>query len=138
MKYLLDTNIVIGLSKGRAEARTRLAGLPVQALLLSPVVLCELEFGIAKSQRPEANRAALTLLLANLPVADFNAEVAVHYGCIRATLEAAGQPIGPNDLLIAAHALALGTVLVTDNIGEFSRVPGLKIENWLGRDAPSP
>lgn len=131
MKYLLDTNIVIGLSKGRPEVRARLANLAAQALLLSPVVLCELEFGIAKSQRQEANRAALAQLLANLPVADFNAEVAVHYGRIRATLEAAGKPIGPNDLLIAAHALSLGATLVTDNLREFSRVPGLAVENWL-------
>lgn len=132
MKYLLDTNIVIGLSKGRPEARSRLAQLPAQALLLSPIVLCELEFGIAKSQRPEANRAALALLIANLPVVDFNSEVAVHYGRIRAQLEAAGQPIGPNDLLIAAHALSIGATLVTDNVREFSRVPGLVVENWLG------
>ena len=131
MKYLLDTNIVIGLSKGRAEVRSRLAQIPAQALLLSPVVLCELEFGIAKSQRPEANRAALALLLANLPVADFTAAVATHYGRIRATLEATGKPIGPNDLLIAAQALSLGATLVTDNIREFTRVPGLSVENWL-------
>ncbi len=131
MKYLLDTNIVIGLSKGRAEARARLAYVPAQAVLLSPVVLCELEFGIAKSQRPEANRAALALLLANLQVVDFNAGVAVHYGRIRAVLEAAGTPIGPNDLLIAAHALSLGATLVTDNLREFARVPGLAVENWL-------
>lgn len=131
MKYLLDTNIVIALSKGRPEARARLAQLPAQALLLSPVVLCELEFGIAKSQRPEANRAALALLVAHLPVPDFNAEAALHYGRIRAALEAAGLPIGPNDLLIAAHALALGAVLVTDNVREFARVPGLVVENWL-------
>ena len=131
MNYLLDTNIVIGLSKGRAEARVRLANVPAQAVLLSPVVLCELEFGIAKSQRPEANRAAFALLLANLQVVDFNARVAVHYGRIRAVLEAAGTPIGPNDLLIAAHALSLGATLVTDNLREFARVPGLAVENWL-------
>ncbi|WP_371325115.1 type II toxin-antitoxin system VapC family toxin [Dechloromonas sp. ZY10] len=131
MKYLLDTHIVIALSKGRPEARARLAQLPAQALLLSPVVLCELEFGIAKSQRPEVNRAALSLLVAHLPVPDLNAEVAVHYGRIRAALEAMGQPIGPNDLLIAAQALTLGAVLVTDNVREFSRVPGLLVENWL-------
>lgn len=131
MRYLLDTNIVIGLSKGRDAVRARLAALPVHALVLSPVVLCELEFGIAKSQRPEANRKALATLLHNLPVADFTAEVAGHYGRVRAALEAAGQPIGPNDLLIAAHALSLGATLVTDNVREFSRVPGLRVENWL-------
>lgn len=131
MKYLLDTNIVIALSKGKPEARARLAGLPAQVLLLSPVVLCELKFGIAKSRRPDANRRVLALLLENLPVVDFNAGVAVHYGRIRAALEAAGQPIGPNDLLIAAHTLSLGATLVTDNLREFSRVPGLAVENWL-------
>ena len=131
MKYLLDTNVVIGLSKGHAEVRTRLATVPAQALMLSPVVLCELEFGIAKSQRPEANRAALALLLANLPVVDFAADVAIHYGRIRALLEAASQPIGPNDLLIAAQAVSLGATMVTDNVREFSRVPGLVVENWL-------
>ena len=131
MKYLLDTNIIIGLSKGRPPVRERLAQIPANDLLLSPVVLCELEFGIAKSQRPEANRAALNQLLASLPVVDLQAEVAVHYGRIRAQLEAAGQPIGPNDLLIAAHALSLGATMVTDNEREFSRVSGLAIENWL-------
>ena len=99
--------------------------------MVCPLLLHELEFGIAKSQRPEANRAALALLLANLQVVDFNAGVAVHYGRIRAVLEAAGTPIGPNDLLIAAHALSLGATLVTDNLREFARVPGLAVENWL-------
>lgn len=131
MKFLLDTNVVIGLSKGAPAIREKLASIPARALVLSPIVLSELAYGIAKSARPQANQAVLDNLLAGLPVSAVDADIAGHYGRIRVALEQAGQIIGPNDLLIAAHALSLGAVVVTDNVREFARVPGLSVENWL-------
>jgi tRNA(fMet)-specific endonuclease VapC len=81
--------------------------------------------------RQAHNRHVFDLLLAGFQVVTFDVSAARHYGPIRAQLERQGRIIGPHDLLIASHALALEAVLVTDNTGEFSRVPGLVIENWL-------
>lgn len=130
-RYLLDTNILIALGKRRPAAEQRLAILPAGAILLSSVVVAEIEYGIAKSARPEHNRQFYDVLLRGFEVIDFDAAAAKHYGLLRLDLERRGQIIGPNDLLIAAQALASGAVLVTDNVGEFSRVGGLVVENWL-------
>ena len=94
-------------------------------------MLGELEWGVAQSRRFEENRAALSALLAAVQVVDLDAEVARRYGRLRAHLRSIGQPIGPNDLWIAAHALALDVPLVTHNLSEFRRVPGLSAESWL-------
>lgn len=131
MRYLLDTNIVIAAMKGHATVRMRLENTPLSALILSPVVLGELEFGAEKSAHSERNRARLSELAERLPLASLDAETSRCYGRIRATLEKRGTPIGANDTWIAAQALALNAVIVTDNVGEFSRVPGLTLENWL-------
>ncbi len=131
MRYLLDTNLLIALSKERAGLADRLACHAASAILISSVVVAEIEYGIAKSVRQEHNRHVFDILLAGFHVAPFDAAAARHYGPIRAQFERQGRIIGPHDLLIAAHALALGAVVVTDNTGEFSRVPGLVIENWL-------
>lgn len=131
MHYLLDTNILIAVSKKRAGLAERLQGYPLDAILLSSVVLAELEYGIAKSVNRERNRLVYDLLVRDLRVVAFNSEAARHYGQIRASLERVGQLIGPYDLLIAAQARALGAVLVTDNVREFSRVEGIEVENWL-------
>ncbi len=131
MRYLLDTNLLIALSKERAGLADRLACHAASAILISSVVVAEIEYGIAKSVRQEHNRHVFDILLAGFHVAPFDAAAARHYGPIRAQLERQGRIIGPHDLLIAAHALALDAVVVTDNTGEFSRVPGLAIENWL-------
>ncbi len=131
MRYLLDTNILIAAMKGHTELKERLALTPLDDLVFSSVVLGELEFGAEKSAQPERNRARLAELTARLPVASVGAEASRCYGIVRASLEKQGTPIGANDLWIAAHALALGAVLVTDNTREFARVPGLRLENWL-------
>ena len=90
----------------------------------------ELRYGADRSRRPAANHAALDRLFAGLTTFDFDFEAARAYGRVRATLEAAGGPIGPNDMLIAAHALALGLALVTDNEREMSRFDDLIVVNW--------
>lgn len=142
MRYLLDTNIMIAAMKGDAAVVARLENTPLESLVLSPVVLGELEFGAEKSAHSERNRARLAELAERLPLAVVDAETSRRYGRIRAQLEQAGTPIGANDTWIAAQALALDATLVTDNIREFSRVPGLAVENWLerrpGREATKP
>lgn len=131
MRYLLDTNIIIAAMKGHAAVRQRLETTPLSALLLSPVVLGELEFGAEKSAQPERNRARLAELTERLPLAALDAETSQCYGRIRAALEKQGTTIGANDMWIAAQALALGAVMVTDNSREFGRVEGLVVENWV-------
>lgn len=131
MRYLLDTNILVAMSKERPGMSDRLAGYPAASVLLSSVVVAEIEYGIAKSARQEHNRRVFDCILQGFQIAAFDAAAARLYGPIRAELERQGRLIGPYDLMIAAHALALDAVLVTDNVGEFSRVEGLVMENWL-------
>jgi tRNA(fMet)-specific endonuclease VapC len=131
MRYLLDTNILIAAMKGHEAVRKRLESTPVSELVLSPVVLGELELGVAKSQHKAKNAARLAHVAANLPLVVLDADVSRHYGAIRAELEMRGTPIGANDCWIAAQARALGATIVTDNVGEFMRVPELAVENWL-------
>jgi tRNA(fMet)-specific endonuclease VapC len=109
----------------------RLERTPVSSLILSPVVLGELEVGAEKSAFPEKNRTRLSRLVDVIPFGALDADTSVHYGRIRADLERKGTPIGANDLWIAAQAMALGAALVTDNTREFARVEGLVMENWL-------
>lgn len=131
MRYLLDTNILIAAMKGLPAVRAHLETTPLSQLVLSPVVLGELELGVAKSRQQEKNAARLASVASRLPLISLDAETSRHYGDIRAALESRGTPIGANDYWIAAQARALGAVMVTDNVGEFSRVPGLTVENWL-------
>lgn len=131
MILLLDTNICIHLIRGRSPGvLRRFEGYAVGEIGVSSVTAAELYFGVEKSRRPEENRRALEQFLLPLEVAAFDGGAAVAYGYVRADLEAKGTPIGPLDTLIAAHAVALGSTLVTSNVGEFSRVPGLKVEDW--------
>ena len=131
MKWLLDTNVCIAVIRRRPEsALRRLRGKQVGQVGLSTITLAELEFGAAKSQQPAKARAALREFLLPLEVVTFDAAAADAYGTVRAAMEKKGRPIGPLDTLIAAHALALGTVLVTSNTREFRRVPGLSVEDW--------
>jgi len=130
----LDTNVVIAAINRRSPGVRRglesaiVAGVTVG---LPTIVLFELWYGVRKSARPEANAAALSafLTLAVTPW-PFEPEDAEHAGVIRATLERAGTPIGPYDILIAAQARRRGATLVTANVGEFARVHGLITENW--------
>lgn len=129
MRYLIDTNTFIAAMKGVAAVRDKLEHTPLSDLVLSPVVLGELELGIEK------NAARLAGVVARIELLPLDATVSRHYATIRADLERKGTPIGANDYWIAAQALALGAVVVTDNEAEFTRVPGLVVENWL-RAAP--
>lgn len=131
MRYLLDTNILIAAMKGVERVREKLETTPLSELILSPVVLGELELGVEKSQHQEKNAARLTRIVDSFPLTPIDAETSRHYGAIRAELERQGMPIGANDYWIAAQARALGVAVVTDNVGEFRRVPGLVVENWL-------
>ena len=131
MAWLLDTNILIAVSRKQPGLRSRLAALSAGDILLSSVVLAEIEYGIARSERREHNRAVYDVLLKAFAMVDFDSAAARHHGAIRLDLERRGEIIGPNDLMIAAHARSLNAVLVTDNTGEFARVGGLELENWL-------
>ena len=132
MRYLLDTNICIYIIKrSPPELYARFRKLKVGDVGVSAITYCELQFGVARSSRPEENQLALTEFLGPLEVLDFPAAAAVRFGEIRAQLQIAGTPIGGYDLLIAAHALHEGLILVTNNTREFRRVPDLKVENWL-------
>jgi len=129
--YMLDTNICIYLIKNNpSHVRPRFESLQPGSILLSSIVLAELMYGVSKSQKSKRNLAALEMFLMPLEIVMFDDRAAEIYGTIRANLEQAGQVIGGNDLLIAAHALSLDVTLVTNNEREFSRVSGLKIENW--------
>ena len=131
MKYLLDSNVCVDYLTGRFPPVVRRIqeSLP-QDLCLSSIVIAELRYGADKSQKPRLNHERLDLLLGEIPSRDFDSMAASSYGKVRASLEKKGEPIGPNDMLIAAQALSLGLVLVSDNSREFKRVAGLKVENW--------
>ena len=131
MKWLLDTNACIAVIRQRPQpVLRRLRGKQVGHVGLSSITLAELEFGAAKSQHVAQARAALREFLLPLELAPFDQAAAEAYGTIRVALEKKGRPIGPLDTLIAAHAVALGAVLVTNNTREFRRVPGLSVEDW--------
>lgn len=132
MKYLLDTNICIEMIRRKPSGLlARLTALPVGEVGLSTITVAELQVGVQKSHDPSRNAEALSLFLLPFEVAAFDYAAAEAYGRIRADLERAGTQIGPLDMLIAGHAASLGVTIVTDNVSEFSRVPKLRIENWL-------
>jgi tRNA(fMet)-specific endonuclease VapC len=132
MKFMLDTDICIHLIKHRPQQLiNRFERATVGDIGISSITLAELEYGAAKSSRPDRNRAALREFVSPLEVAAFTEVGTTPYGRIRALLERRGESIGSMDLLIAAHALSLGLPLITDNVAEFKRVPGLRVENWL-------
>lgn len=131
MKYMLDTNICIELiRKQPAHLVKRVTSMNVGDVGVSAITVAELQHGASKSQNPEANLVALEQFLLPLSIADFGYDASAVYGQIRADLERRGMLIGPMDLLIAAHALSLDVILVTNNVKEFSRVPDLKVEDW--------
>ena len=127
----LDTNICIHLIKKTPEATLRrLRTIDIKTVAVSSITVAELQFGVAKSGRPEQNALALGAFLAPLTVEPFDDAAALAHGPLRFALERAGTPIGSLDLLIAAHAIALGRTVVTHNIREFQRIRGLKVEDW--------
>lgn len=130
-RYLLDTSIVFDLIRnpqGRIAARIGETG--ERSICTSIIVAAELRYGAARRGSARLT-AQLEKVLGALEVLPFEAPAELVYGGLRCRLEARGKPIGANDLLIAAHALALNCVLVSDKVREFSRVEGLKLENWL-------
>jgi tRNA(fMet)-specific endonuclease VapC len=131
MKYMLDTDTCITLIRQRAPRLLEkvVSFLPGE-LGLSIITVAELHYGVEHSQYRDKNRAALTQFLLPFDIADFDHTAALTYGSVRAELEAKGLPIGAMDTLIAAHALALKVTLVTHNLSEFQRVPGLGVEDW--------
>lgn len=135
LRYLLDTNMVSDLARhpdGRVVRR--IAAVGVERIGISIIVACELRFGVIKSGSQRLARH-VNLVLEQVAILPLEPPVEEHYADIRNTLERAGTPIGPNDLLIAAHARALGLTLVTDNVRQYSRVPGLRVENWLAESS---
>lgn len=131
VEYLLDTSVVSDLVRNPQGRVTRkIAEVGEEAIATSIVVSAEIRFGAAKRGSARLT-AQVEAILAVMQVLPLEPPVDETYGRVRAVLEAAGQPIGANDLLIASHALTLGLVLVTDNVREFRRVKGLKVENWV-------
>ena len=132
MKYLLDTNICIYLIKKKpVSVIQRFDEHPVGDIGISTITVAELSYGVQKSQRRKQNQGALLQFLSPLVIAEFNSDAAFSYGQIRAELECRGTPIGSLGTLIAGHAISIGVTLVTNNEREFSRVPGLIVENWV-------
>lgn len=132
MKYMLDTNICIYLIKRQPEGvLNKFRSFNIGDICMSSVTFSELMYGVEKSQHPQKNKSALEEFVLPLEVLSFDEQSARHYGHIRAYLEKKGTPIGPLDLMIAAHAQAINAILVTNNVKEFTRVPKLKIEDWV-------
>lgn len=133
-RYLLDTNICIYIKNHRPpEVLARFSKLPPGKVAMSAITYGELCFGAEKSSKPKEVRQILEHLISLIPVLPLDENASLHYGKIRQHLQASGKPIGNNDLWIAAHALAGKLILVTNNVAEFERVPGLKVENWVGQ-----
>ena len=131
LRYLLDTNIVIYVLKRRPIEVLSVFNQNASRMAISAITLSELYHGAEKSSKVIENLAAIEDFCSRLEVLPYGSKAAQHYGAIRAGLEKLGQPIGVNDLHIAAHARSEGLVMVTNNVGEFARVPALQVENWV-------
>ena len=131
LRYLLDTNIVIYVLKRRPVEVLSTFNANASRMAISSITLAELLHGAEKSSRVSENLAAVEDFCSRLQVLPYGPKAAQHYGAIRTALEKLGQPIGVNDMHIAAHARSEGLVLVTNTMGEFVRVPALEVENWV-------
>ena len=130
-RYLLDTNIVIAGIRGERQVLDRLDEIDPGQLLLSAIVVGELLTWVEKSDQPRRSAQALKEVVSFMGIESVDQAVAQQYAALRAHLESRGHVIGVNDTWIAAHGLTLGAIVVTANEREFSRVPGLAIENWI-------
>lgn len=130
LKYMLDTNIVIYTIKNRPEQVRQAFKQHENQMCISAVTLSELIYSAERSAQPERNLADINGMIARLEVAPFEEHAAEHFGQLRAELYRIGKPIGPYDMMIAGHARAKGLILATNNMKEFERVPGLRVENW--------
>lgn len=132
MRFMLDTNICIYIIKKRPEAvLEKFKTLTIGDMCISSITFAEMTYGAEKSLHQKSNLGALEEFVAPLDIVPFDDDCARHYGSIRSYLEKKGTPIGALDMMIAAHARCLGSILVTNNVKEFSRVKNLKIENWV-------
>lgn len=129
---MLDTNICIYIIRNKPESvLRRFERLHVSQVGISSITYSELEYGVAKSLKPEQNKLALTRFLTAIEIFPYDDSAVKQYGVIRARLERLGTPIGSLDFLIAAHAISLNCILITNNENEFRRVEELKVENWV-------
>ena len=132
MKYMLDTNICIGLIRQKPiKLIERLTDHIPGEIGISTITVAELAHGAQKSNQSEKNMQALEQFLLPLEVADYNQNASIAYGFVRAYLEKNGSVISSMDMLIGAHALSLNVIMVTNNVNEFKRIPNLKIEDWM-------
>jgi tRNA(fMet)-specific endonuclease VapC len=130
LRYMLDTNILIFTVKNKPEVVRQQFEAHEGEICTSSVTAMEMLYGAHKSQSVRCNLDVIDALLSRLTVPDFDLAAAEHAGAIRASLASDGRPIGPYDTMIAGHARSLGLVLVTNKVGEFRRVSGLRLENW--------
>ena len=148
MKYILDTNICSYIIKNRPlEVLAKFKSVGTDNCVISSITVAELKYWVARNKRlhilsgnthiPKINEQVINQFLHHLLIIDFDAHAANSYGELRTTLEEKGKPIGSMDLMIAAHALSLDIILVTNNIKEFDRVPKLELENWIDSKLPS-
>ena len=132
IKCMLDTNICVYIIKQKPQnVIERFRQFQISEIGVSSITLSELEYGVMKSERQVQNKLALAQFIAPLEIHAYDETAAQHYGNIRANLERHGTPIGSLDMLIAAHALSIDSVLITNNESEFKRISNLKIENWV-------
>lgn len=131
MRFLLDTDVCVDYLRARQpELVRRIRRLKRDEVCISSVVAAELRYGAQKSRHQERSHYQVELLTSEIPCLAFDAEAALIYGEIRADLESRGQSIGFHDMMIAAHACRLGCILVSNNLREFRRVEGLRVESW--------
>ncbi len=128
--FMLDTNICIYLINERDKALRERFEANAREISISSITYAELCYGVAHSARVAENTRELEAFRIDLDIRSFDQDAGEHYGEIRHALAKRDRPIGANDLLIAAHARSSGATLVTNNVGEFGRVPGLRVENW--------
>jgi len=131
LQYMLDTDICIYVIKNHPAALRERFNRLADQLCISSITPGELHFGAEKSLRRLENLDAINNFTACLEVLPFGPKAAAHYGQIRADLQRAGTPCGPHEMQIAGHARSEGLVVVTNNMREFSRMPGLRVENWV-------
>ena len=131
LAYMLDTNICIYVMKNYPQDLREKFNALAEQLCISSITLGELHFGAEKSARRADNLTAIEQFVARLDVLSFDAKAAMHYGQVRAELERAGTPCGPHDMQIGGHARSQGLIVVTNDAREFSRMKGIRVENWV-------
>jgi len=131
LTYMLDTNICIYVMKAQPPGLRETFNLNAERLCISSITLGELHYGAEKSARRADNLAKIEQFVARLEVLPFGERAAAHYGQVRAELARAGTPCGPHDMQIGGHARSEGLIVVTNNLREFERMPGVRTENWV-------